>query len=171
MRKILLCSRLSPPLPLMLTKPVITMATDSKEAKLDERVEVTVSEGPGKQKQSEDLCEWPALKVAVQHTKCTKDYKHCLFKNCLVFHGLQKTSRVVCCLRASKMTILSIFTHPHVFKNLYEGFIWKIFFNVLFHAITMIGKTGAFIANSLIMQLDAKIFTLNFDLFAVNSDC
>jgi len=43
----------------MQTKPVITMATDSKEAKLDERVEVTVSEGPGKQKQSEDL--WSGL--------------------------------------------------------------------------------------------------------------
>lgn len=59
-----------PPLPLLQTKPVVTMATDSKEAKFDACVEVTVSEGPGKQKQSEDLCKWPALKVTV--TKCLK---------------------------------------------------------------------------------------------------
>lgn len=123
-----LCVHVYPPSTLMQTKPVITMATDSKEAKLDERVEVTVYEGPGKQKQSEDLYEWPTLKVAVQHTKCTKDYQHCLFKNYLVFHGLQETSIVVCCLCALKMTNLSIFTHPCVFKNLYEGFIRKILF-------------------------------------------
>lgn len=68
---------LIPPLPLLQTKPVVTMATDSKEAKLDARVEVTVSEGPGKQKQSEDLCKRPALKVTV--TKQLKKYNFSLY--------------------------------------------------------------------------------------------
>ncbi len=61
---------LIPPLPLLQTKPVVTMAADSKEAKLDTWVDLTVPKGPGKQKQSEELCKRPALKVTV--TKCLK---------------------------------------------------------------------------------------------------
>lgn len=107
-----------PPLPLLQTKPVVTMATDGKEAKLDERVEVTVSEGPGKRKQSEDLCKRPALKVTVQHTKCYKDFLHCLFKNCLAFHGLQKTSRIVCCVCVS---LKEYFTQNDNSVNIYAS--------------------------------------------------
>lgn len=53
---------LIPPLSLLQTKPVVSMATDSKEAKLEAQVEVTVPEGPGKHKQSEDLSEDLLLK-------------------------------------------------------------------------------------------------------------
>jgi len=43
-----------------------------------------------------------------------------------------------------------------------------LFERFLFHAITMIGKTEAFIANSLIHAAGCLNFTLNL---AVNSDC
>ncbi len=86
---------LIPPLPLLQTKPVITMATDSKEAKLDARVEVIVSEGPGKQKQSEDLANGLLLKW--QWLNASK-HQCCLFKNCVVW--AQKQENCVLCLRA-----------------------------------------------------------------------